>query len=318
MGKKITLLTILVATLIGITVFFVIQGYEQDQTLAMNAPVSTPSNNTEKRDNILAAITATNNGPNYFPIRDFNINNPEIKSRAAVIYDRGSGRPLYQQNQDQHLPVASITKLMTAIIAFEQLDMDRIITVSVENINVDGQGADLYQNEKIFASDLLKMLLIKSSNDAALSLAERAKERGIDLIFEMNKKALELGMINTHFNDPAGLSDEAFSTASDLVKLVNYTRRYPELWEIMRNESLDIPSTDGKITHHLVNTNKLLGVIPDIIGGKTGFTDGASGTMILVVEHEGSELVSVVLGTDDRFGETKKLIEWAKIAHKWK
>src|SRR3989344_7709423 len=186
MGKKITLLTILVATLIGIAVFLVIQGYEQDQTLAMNAPVSTPSNNTEKRDNILAAITATNNGPNYFPIRDFNINNPEIKSRAAVIYDRGSGRPLYQQNQDQHLPVASITKLMTAIIAFEQLDMDRIITVSVENINVDGQGADLYQNEKIFASDLLKMLLIKSSNDAALSLAERARERGIDFVIEMN------------------------------------------------------------------------------------------------------------------------------------
>ncbi|MDP3954382.1 MAG: D-alanyl-D-alanine carboxypeptidase [bacterium] len=315
MRSKLIILTILTLSLVAIAGFFVWKGL----SLSVAEGDNLPADETRVADNTLeAAIVAAASEPNYFPIRDFNISEPEITAKAGVIYDRSSGRFLYKKNADEHLPIASITKLMTAIVAIEKLDMNRIVIVSVENINVDGNGADLYQNEKIYISDLIKMLLIKSSNDAALTLAERAKERGMDFVLEMNKKALELGMVNTRFNDPAGLSDDAFSTASDLVKLVNHARDYDQIWEIMRIQTADITSIDANIVHRIVNTNKLLGEIPGIIGGKTGFTDGAGGTMLLVAEHENSELISIVLGTENRFGEIKQLIEWAKMTHRWK
>ena len=313
MQPKIILLTISTVLLIGLTVFFV---WQREIASKRHNLILSESENSQQA-NISLPVFSPKVEPNYFPIRDFNIPDPDISARAAILYDRKSGRFLFEANINEHLPIASITKLMTAVIVFEKLDLNRIVNVPVESLNVDGSGADLYADEKLYVSDLLKMLLIESSNDAALVLAGRAKERGIDFVLEMNKKALELGMINTRFNDPAGLNDEAFSTASDLIKLVNYTRKYGILWDIMGTKSLDIASIDGKLKHHLVSTNKLFGDVSPIIGGKTGFTDGAGQTMMLLVSHEGSELLTIILGTEDRFGETEKLLDWAQLAHRW-
>mgnify|MGYP001578385910 FL=1 len=258
---------------------------------------------------------------NYSPVRDFNILEPVIEARAAVLYDVNSGRFLYAHNVNKRLPIASVTKLMTAIVVMDNFNLDDIYTVPAENVNVDGFGADLYRGERLKGADLFKIMLIKSSNDAALTFATQAQSQGIDLEAKMNEKARQLGMTNTHFSDPAGLDDQdAFSTAADLIKLVSYAAGYDLISELLTTRVADVTSVDGRISHHLINTNQLLGQITGIIVGKTGHTDSALGTMVLEVgiDTGGERLISVVLGSSDRFGETRKLIEWGKKAYSWK
>lgn len=256
----------------------------------------------------------------YSPIRDFNIPDPTVDARAALLADKESGRILYALNPDQELPIASIAKLMSALVILNTLNLDDTYTVSAEDRNVDGLGADLYQNEAIRGSELFKLMLIKSSNDAASVFASAAAKKNIDFVGEMNARAQDLGMTHTYFNDPAGLDDlSTYSTADDLLKLVREVDTYPIIWQTLLMPEADIVSADGSIQHHIVNTDKLLGIIPDVRGGKTGNTTGALGTLILVAGIQGTPhaLVGIVLGSHDRFGETQSLIDWGKLAHKW-
>lgn len=258
---------------------------------------------------------------NYWPIRDFTIPEPEIEARAATLYDVRSERFLYTQNINRRLPIASITKLMTAMVIIDNLSLNETYIVPAEDTNVDGLGADLYKGERLRGTDLLKIMLIKSSNDAALTFASQAQKQGLDLVIKMNDKAQSIGMSNTSFSNPAGLDDsDSFSTVADLVKLVSEAAKYDLILQVLIMPVADVSSVDGRIKHHLVNTNQLLGHIPDIIVGKTGYTDNALGTMILEAgTGNGTDLlIAVVLGSNNRFGETRKLIEWGKSAHRWK
>ena len=256
----------------------------------------------------------------YLPIRDFNRPDPVLDAKAAGLYDVSSGKWLYGHNVDQRLPIASITKLMTAVVIVENLPLNDSYTVSAEDLNVDGTGSDLVRGEQIKGGDLLKVMLIKSSNDAALTFADRAHQLGIDLVGKMNDKAKTLGMLDTHFADPAGLEDTSgYSTVGDLVRLTRYIDRYPLIWEILTTRLADVSSIDGRYQHHLTTTDRLLEQLDNIIGGKTGYTDGALETMVLqvkITEHQ-TKLISVILGSHDRFSETKKLIDWGLSAYRW-
>jgi D-alanyl-D-alanine carboxypeptidase len=136
----------------------------------------------------------------------------------------------------------------------------------------------------------------------------------------MNEKAIEIGMQNSHFTDPAGLDDEAYSTGEDMLKLVKYSFQYKNIWETTTAETAEVLSADGKINHSIKNTNQLLGAIPGIVGGKTGYTEVALGCMMLVVNvpNYPSQVVSIVLGSLDRFGDTQKLIDWVGAAYSYK
>lgn len=314
MRLNVVLITIVVGGLIGGAVFFVF-GYSLNIESTGSSAISVGK--TEAQRAFLLPVSQTN----YLPVRDFNIPEPELEARAAVLFDISSGKFLFAENMNRRLPIASITKLMTAVVVLENLDLSRTFTVSAENVNVDGNGADLYRGEQIKGGNLFKIMLIKSSNDAALVFAAQAQKEGIDLIAKMNEKAQQIGMFNTKFSDPAGLDDYgAFSTAADLVKLVRYSEKHELISETLREKSADVYSVDGQIAHHLINTNQLLGQISGIFLGKTGYTDRALGTMVLDV-HIGSgqdRVISIILGSDDRFGETKKLIDWAPKAYSWK
>src|SRR3989344_1992732 len=261
----------------------------------------------------------------YLPIRDFNIPDPMMHARSALLVDRETGRTLYALNPDQHLPIASVTKLMSAAIILERLSLDDEYTADAEDLNVDGLGADLHLGEKMRGMDLFKMMLIKSSNDAAFIFAAAARKRGLDFVGLMNQKASELGMGDTYFNDPARLDDAStHSSASNLLKLIQYINdRYPVIWETLTIPEADVASSDGAVQHRVVNTNRLLGAIPHIVGGKTGNTDGALGTMVLVagVSDRGGvtphALVRIELGSGFRFGETQTLINWGKRVNSW-
>ena len=220
---------------------------------------------------------------------------------------------------DQNMPIASITKLMSAMVIIDHLDLEKTYTVSAEDINIDGDGADFEKGESFSGHELLKYALIRSSNDAITLLASAVGKQGLDMVALMNKKAEQLGMLDTHFADPAGLSDQAgYSTALDVVKMVRATSVYPEILRALTQTHAEITSIAGSI-RTIFNTNQLLTAVPNVIVGKTGNTTGALGTLALeaTVTNRGDALVVVVLGSNDRFGETKALVDWAKQAHTW-
>ena len=214
---------------------------------------------------------------------------------------------------------------MTAVAVFENMNLDDVVEIkksAIEKSTKEGGGNDLYEGEKIKASDLLKVMLIESSNVAAYVFSEHLKEKySVNLVEKMNEKARELVMNDTFFTEAAGLDDkDSFSTGQDLIKLVKYSFRYGSLYDILKTQKTEVTSIDGILKHQVLNTNQLLGRLFNIIGGKTGFTELAGGSMVLVTEApiNSSRLITVVLGSNDRFGDAKKLVEWAAKAYLWK
>ena len=265
--------------------------------------------------------------PNFLPVRDWGIEEPKIEAGAALISNitddfsaPSKDKILYQKNFNDIFSIASLTKLMTAVIVLENIDLEEEVIVSENAISAYGDKGGLVVNEKITAENLLYALLIESSNDAAVALLETVQtktENGfVDL---MNKKAKELGLKNTYFTDPSGYQADNVSTAEDLTLLVKYIFRHPLIWQISRTPAIDLSSISGEIQHHWTNTNELLESRQDIIGGKTGYTQEARGCFILVTQQsEKDYLVTVILGAQERFLEARKLIEWVESAYRWK
>lgn len=257
--------------------------------------------------------------PSYIPILDSTVSRPMVDGRSALVYDTRSSRFLFEKNTKQQLPIASLTKILSAIVVVEELNTDAVVRVPHEAIRVDEEKQDLYLDEEITVANLMQLMLVQSSNDASYALAFYATEQDIDFVEEMNKKATEIGMVHSEFLDPAGLSDLAYSTAEDLIRLVEYSLQYRQIWNTLREERLVVSSVNGGIQHDVRTTNKLLGVVQGIVGGKTGYTDGALGCMILVADapEGGESIISIVIGSNERFVDIEKLINWTRTAYRW-
>lgn len=266
----------------------------------------------------IMAVSSQDN-PNFLPIRNWDIAEPEIETKAALIFNQGKNKILYQKNIYQPLPIASLTKLMTALIVLENIGTDEIVVVSEKAVAGYGDQGDLEVKEELTIDNLLQALLMESSNDAAIALAEAVEgKRGVDFIGLMNQKAHELGLKDTHYTDPSGYEPTNVSTAEEIVKLIEYSFNYSFIWEVFRTPSLSLSSVDGLTSHYWVNTDKMLNRLPGVIGGKTGYTEEAQGCLFLVIEQESpGYLISVVLGAQERFLETERLINWVKKAYIW-
>lgn len=263
----------------------------------------------------LANVIYSFTNPNFLPIRNWNIDQPIIEAEAALIFAPEKNKILYQKNIEQILPIASLTKLMTGLIVLEEMSLDQIITVSKEAVGAYGDKGGLVIDEEISVRNLLYVLLMESSNDAAIALAEAFPETS--LVDLMNQKAKEIGLTKTHFVEPTGYNPANLSTALDLAKLVKYSLQEPFIWQILKTPVIDLSSADGSINHHLTNTNQLLSGWPIIVGGKTGYTEKAQGCMALVIEQASEYLIIIVLGAKERFSETENLINWVKEAYIW-
>ena len=243
----------------------------------------------------------------------------QVKAAISVLVDsQGGKRVLFKKNSDERLPVASLTKLMTANIVLENYDLSREIKISEEAVAQNGEAGKLTAGKIFSVEYLLYPLLMESSNDAAYALTndynEITEEKFIEL---MNLKAEGLGLENTYFVNPTGLDPEQpdhsinYSTTEDLVKLTKYLLKKSSIWEILTTQKFSLYGPE------LINTNELLGKIPNIVGGKTGFTDQAGGCMLLVLKNEkGNYLINVILDTgspEARFEEMEKLIEWLNL-----
>jgi len=279
----------------------------------------------EQKFKILGSISEFDKTDNVLPIRNLKELSPDLEETAgiAVLFTKDrNGSILYQKNIDKRLPIASLTKLMTAMIVIDKYPLEKEIIVSQEDVWTEGESGRLSPGEKTSIKNLLYLSLLVSSNDAASTLARVIGEK--KFVELMNEKVKEIGLLNTHFANSHGLDDkENFSTAKDLAILTQYSLvNYPSLWEILKIEEIDLFSQDHlgrQILHHVRNTNKLLSE-PYVLGGKTGYTQEAKDTMILVSKAPGKvegNIVLVILGVDNRIQRTKTLYDWILKAWRW-
>lgn len=232
-----------------------------------------------------------------------------LSAISALVIDVSSNKVLYEKNIDEKLQIASLTKIMTAVVVIEEVaDLEKISVVPKEATLVQGSKVWLREGEKISYTQLLYAMLIASGNDAAMSAAINISGSEELFVQKMNDKALALGMKNTHFTNPHGLDDpENYSTAKDLSILAGYAIKKSFIRSIIDTKEMEFQSESG-IAHKLISTNKLLGVDPEIKGLKTGSTLGAGENLIaLAVNPYGNEIVTVILNSQARFSETQYL-----------
>jgi len=233
----------------------------------------------------------------------------EAESGIVVKVSPGSKEVLFGKGQDKKLPIASLTKLMTALVVLEKYDLNTKIIIDDKIMSQVGEQGSLKLGEILSVKDLLYISLIESSNRAAYALAEIV---GIDnFVYLMNKRAEELGMSNTYFVDSSGLNPNSISTVDDLAKLTEYLYESQPLFkEIISLKEYDLYLNNGIFHHKLINTNQLLVVIPGVVGGKTGFTNEARGCYMIIKRNsnDGTYFINIILGSEDRLSAIKYLI----------
>lgn len=244
---------------------------------------------------------------------------PDIEAKAALLMDYDTGIILYGKNIDEEMPMASLTKIMTAILILEHHSLSETVTVSSNFNGLEGVRVWLKKGEQLTVEDLLKALLIPSAGDAAMALAEYHSGTVEDFVKEMNKRAKELNLIHTRYVNPIGLDAEGhYSSAGDLATLTKYALHFSAFRAIVRMDEAKIKSVDGKTTHSLTSTNYLLNSYLDIQGVKTGTTDEAGQSLINLARGEkGQEVIAVLLNSPGRFQENKSMIDWALRSYRW-
>jgi len=255
-----------------------------------------------------------------------NYNNIEIEAGVAYIYDIYSGSVLYNKNAEMQFPLASVTKLMTALVAYEFLPPSTIIEIESKHLQPEGD-VGLIVGEKWRLRDLTAFMLMSSSNDAAHALSSTISERlkKTETLYEetfvgfMNSKAKKLGLTQTYFLNETGLdiagnATGGYGSARDIAKLLSYMyANHPELVEITSYKNKILRSSEAM--HSIKNTNPHVGQIPGLIASKTGYTDMAGGNLAVLFDiGPARPVVAIVLGSsqDGRFDDMDDLV-WATI-----
>lgn len=267
---------------------------------------------------------------NSEPIRNSNIADMEINAKSAIsiwVGNSGDEKILFKKDSDKKLPIASLAKLMTAYVVLENYELLQVVKIPKEAVGHDEDFGKFKIGESFTTENLLYPLLIESSNDAAIALAQVIGEDGfVDLMNLETKNILGSDYQDTLFVNPTGLDPKKpdgpinYSTTEDLVKLSIYLlKEQPLIWQILNYPEFDLYSYNGVFHHKILNTNELLGKIPGIIGGKTGETRQAGGCLILILESPNNNgfLINIILGSEDRFLEMQRLVDWLKEAYKW-
>ena len=239
---------------------------------------------------------------------------PSISDSAAasILMDQNSGRILYGKNIHQKRRIASITKVMTAILAIESGKMDNTVKISGNAFGTEGSSLYLKKGEKVKLSDLVYGLMLRSGNDAAVAIAETVAGSKEGFATLMNKKAHELGMMDTNFSNPHGLDDsnDHYSSAYDMALLTSYAMKNPTFQTIFKTKYHTAPQEGEKWDRKWKNKNKLLFQYDYSTGGKTGFTKKARRTLISTASKDGLDLVVVTLNDGDDWRDHMNLFNW--------
>lgn len=243
---------------------------------------------------------------------------PTHSARSVIVQDYDSKVILYEESPDMPLIPASTTKIMTALIAIENYpSLQQTVRIKNEHLAV-GHSMGLLPNEVITIENLLYGVLVESGNDAAFALANNYPGGYDAFITLMNKRARELSLSSTHYLNPSGVEQVGHqTTVRDLAVLSAYASENPIFNKIMSTKSVTVKDTTGEIVHELANTNELLGTLEGVIGIKTGWTENAGECLVTLTERNGRKIITVVLGSSNRFLDSRNIIEWAFAHHSW-
>lgn len=309
MPKYILAIFIIIIAIIG---FGIGQKIYKNNLFPTNSTIVSPNLSGEPID-VKPVPTIKENSPD-----------PNIKASNIILLDADSKYMLYGNGAHEKVPIASITKLMTALIVADMGKND-IVTIESQDINVIGSKIGLEVGEKIKTQELLKGLLIQSGNDTAITLARSTAGSLPAFVDLMNKKASDLGLHDTHYVDPHGLSPDGYSSPFDQAIILSYALNTATIYDIIKTNETTIKAETGQV-HELKNSNRLVTDelhYDGVIGGKTGFTVEAGHSLATAAKRDDHTLISVILHTDSNAldasaRETAKLLDWGFSNFEWR
>lgn len=240
-------------------------------------------------------------------------NPPEITAASALVYDLTSKKTVYTKNPKDKLPFASLTKIMTAVIALENMKIDDKFMVKKADL-VGENTMGLIEGEKLSLKELLYGLLLHSGNDAAEVIASNFPKGRDAFIKAMNDKAKTLGIKDTNFTNPTGLEGDGnqYSTAYDLMIMTNYALTNFSLFsEIVQTTEYAISKSSSHSEYFLENETNLLTSYPGVKGVKTGYTTEAGLCLVTYLDYNGHKIIAVLLNSENRRDEMKQLLDYS-------
>lgn len=249
-------------------------------------------------------------------------NVPEITAEGAMFLDTKNGDVLFSKNQDKRLPIASLVKVMTVLVALEHKSMDDTYTISQHATDMEPDKMLLIAGEKLSLKELFYGIFLVSANDGAEAIAEGTtgdeqssstnRQKFIKL---MNDQAKLLGMKNTFYANPTGLDEDSgnsYSSPYDLAILSRFLiRKYPEVVNISSSEHIVLPQTSTHQNYDMYSGINLLTTYPGVVGFKTGYTPEAGLTLITLARKNGYEIIGILLGSGDRRDEARELLDYS-------
>ncbi|MBU2632137.1 D-alanyl-D-alanine carboxypeptidase [Patescibacteria group bacterium] len=240
------------------------------------------------------------------------INEPDITAKSVIVFDIETNKVIYSKNPKEKLPMASLTKIMTAIIALENKKVDdRYIVHSTDIVGESSMG--IKPGEIFSLEELLYGLILYSGNDASETIASNNPKGRINFIEMMNNKAKALGLEDTNFTNPSGLNGDGpqHTTAYDLLVMTKYALQNPEFKKIVATPEHVVSATATHGVYELFNETNLLTTYPGIKGVKTGYTEEAGWCLVSYLEYKGNKLIGVVLNSEKRREEMKELLDYS-------
>ena len=236
---------------------------------------------------------------------------PTVSAQSAIMLEADNRQIVYEKNAHIPLPMASTTKIMTAIVALESADPAMAVTVTADAVGIEGSSIYLYEGEVLSLEHLLYALLLESANDAAMAIAIAVSGTEEAFVSLMNQKAASLGLMNTHFTNPHGLDHENhYTSASDLAILAAYCMQNESFRAIVSTQRMTIPLDDQEGVRLLLNHNRLLRSYKGTIGLKTGFTKRSGRCLVSAAERDGVMLIAVTLNAPDDWDDHKSLLDY--------
>ncbi len=253
----------------------------------------------------------------WFPrtLVTFRADVPQISAKSGFFVETKNGQVLYEKNIHQRLPIASLVKVMTVLIALEHKKMDDQYIVSQRAAEMEPDKMLLIAGEKFTLKELLDGIFLISANDAAEVLAEGTTGSNEEFIKLMNGKAKQLGMADTFYANSTGLDEDdhnSYSSSYDLAILTRFlVHHYPEVVDISKTEHIFLPQTENHQDYDMYSGINLLTTYPGVVGFKTGYTPEAGLTLITLARKDGHEIIGVLLGSGDRRDEAKELLDYS-------
>lgn len=248
----------------------------------------------------------------WIPTVDLSFSKAYTISKSEIVIEKTSKRILYSHNPNQKLPIASTTKIITALTVIENFDLNKIITVKPETVGIEGSSIYLKEGEKYTVRDLLYGLMLRSGNDCALTLAKELCGETSNFVKLMNKLAKNYGAVNTNFTNPHGLHDDNhYSTAEDLALITCEAMKNLIFKQIVSSKNYTATEISTGNKKLWVNKNKMLTRFDGSTGVKTGFTIKAGRCLVSSAQKNNMEIICVVLNSPQMFERSEELLSQA-------